>query len=142
MFYESELLVMVCCTLYDDKIVEHSRPSRVGDPNVHVMILSCSRRRQSKGGDISMWQLRMVMDDIAYDYISYLIQMSSVLIDEPTFISIFTPDIPRASMRIYTIPFHTITLIYCHSAFLSSAPPLEFHLQVSSQDHQLPNLLF
>jgi hypothetical protein len=70
------------------------------------------------------------MDDIAYDYISYLIQMSSVLIDEPTFLSVFTPNPPRASMRIYTIPFHTITFIFGHSAFLSSAPPMEFHLQV------------
>ena len=58
------------------------------------------------------------MDDIAYNYIPYLIQMSSVLIDEPTVLSVFTPDTPRASMRIYTISLLVITFIFCHSAFL------------------------
>jgi hypothetical protein len=116
--------------LHEGKAVEHARLSEVGVPKGNILILSCSKRRQSKDGDIMMWQLKMMMDDIAYNYISYLIQMSSVLIDEPTFLSISTPNTPRASMRIYTIPFHTIALIYCHSAFLSSAPPMEFHLQV------------
>jgi hypothetical protein len=77
-----------------------------------------------------MWQLRMMVDDIAYDYISYLIQMSPVLIDEPTVLFVFTIHPTRTSMRIYTIPFHVITFIFCHSAFLSSALPMEFHLQV------------
>jgi hypothetical protein len=83
--------------------------------------------------DVGDLGLTMV-DDIAYDYISYLIQMSSVLIDEPTFLSIFTPNPLRASMRIYTIPFQTITFVFSHSAFLyisSNINDVSVSLQVS-----------
>jgi hypothetical protein len=95
--------------LHEGKAVEHARLSEVGVPNVHILILSCSRRRQSKGGDISMWQLRMVMDDIAYDYISYLIQMSSLLINEPTPASVLAVHTMRTSMGVYTFISHRLT---------------------------------
>jgi hypothetical protein len=56
-----------------------------------------------------MWQLRMVMDDIAYDYISYLIQMSSLLINEPTPASVLAVHTMRTSMGVYTFISHRLT---------------------------------
>jgi hypothetical protein len=60
----------------------------------------------------------IIVDDIAYDYISYLIQMSSLFVDEPTASSILTVHTIRTSMGVYTFISHRLTFRFVYFASL------------------------
>ena len=73
-------------------------------------------RRQSKDGgtvqghDMTLLQVLLVMmDDIAYDHISYLIQRSTLLMNKPTAPSILAVHTMETSVGVYTIISHRLT---------------------------------